>query len=109
MHADDIANLQGLYCDVAGGNAVCDEYLPECLQNLVAALGCLKQELSAKSRTAKLWIQYLQFVQNLKTFIRAECTSNWQLYLFAMLQTMNLFAAAGHSDYARCSHFIFSL
>ena len=41
----------------------------------------LKRQLSAKSRTAALWIQYLSFIQLLKNFIIAERTGNWHLHL----------------------------
>ena len=43
---------------------------------LIQMLTDLKAFLSAKSRTAKYWIQYLHYIQNLKDFIRAERTGN---------------------------------
>jgi len=41
----------------------------------------LKCKLSAQSRTARLWIQYLWFTQLLKSFITAKRTGNWHLHL----------------------------
>ena len=33
-------------------------------------------DLSSKSRTAKLWILYLNYITIIKKYITAECTSN---------------------------------
>ena len=59
-----------------------------------------KSKLSV-SRTAKLWLQYLEYVQVVKMFIRAERTGNWHEHLEAMRLMLNLFAATGHINYAR--------
>ena len=61
----------------------------------------LKESLSAKSRTAKYWIQYLHYIQNLKDFIRAERTGNWKLHLQSVRKILNIFAATGHVHYAK--------
>ena len=53
------------------------------------------------SKTAKLWIQYLEYIDLLKLFIRAERTGNWTLYLSALSKMINLFAATGHLNYAK--------
>ena len=53
------------------------------------------------NRTAKLWLQYLEMVEILLSFIKSDRTGNWQLHL-KMGQTMLLFlAAAGHSNYEK--------
>ena len=46
----------------------------------------LKDKLSAISRTAKLWIQHLDYIQVLKLFIRAERIGNWSLHIVALTQ-----------------------
>ena len=61
----------------------------------------LKESLSAKSQTAKYWIQYLHYIQNLKDFIRAERTGNWKLHLQSVRKILNIFAATGHVHYAK--------
>ena len=58
-------------------------------------------ELCNFSRTAKLWIQYLRYVEILKLFIRAEITGNWNLHLEAVNRMINIFAATGHIHYAK--------
>ena len=57
--------------------------------------------LSACSRTAKLWVQYIHCIDTVKSFIAAERTGNWQNHLGATAQMLNLFAATGHLNYAK--------
>ena len=64
-------------------------------------LSHIKQWLSEISRTAKLWVQYLQYISILKHFIRAERTDNWNLHVVTVGQMLNLFAATGHINYAK--------
>ena len=60
-----------------------------------------KQSLAEKSPTAQLWLQYLECVETLKIFIRAERTGDWNLQLIAIGKMLNLFAATGHINYAK--------
>ena len=63
----------------------------------------LKDKLGKDSRTAKLWIQYLDYIQVVKNFIRGERTGNWSLHLQSVSKMLNLFAATGHIHYAKCA------
>ena len=55
-------------------------------------------------RTAKLWLQYLEMVEILFSFIKSDRTGNWQLHL-KMGQAMLPFqVAAGHRNYAKALH-----
>ena len=69
---------------------------------LNTSLQTLKQELTEKSRPAKLWIAYMDYVQVAKLFTRAERTGDWNTYLIAVNSMLNLFAATGHFNYAKC-------
>ena len=72
--------------------------------NLVKFLmNTLKSNLTERSCTEKLWLQYLSYVQVLKNFIRAERTGNWKLFLHSVHAMLNLFAATGHVYYAKCA------
>ena len=62
-----------------------------------------KNRLESSSRTAKLWLQYIYYIDVVKVFIRAERTGDWNLYLTALSKTLNLFAATGHINYAKCA------
>jgi len=59
-----------------------------------------KRKLSSTSRTACLWLQYIDYVSVMKQFIFAERTGNWHLHLKSVGDMLNLFAAMGHSNYA---------
>ena len=69
----------------------------------------LKRELSVKSRTAKLWIQYVDYISIIKMFIRAERTGNWNMHLNAAQKMLNLFAATGHTNYAKSTRLYLQL
>ena len=56
----------------------------------------LKTKLKAKSRTAKLWLLYLDYISVAKLFILAERTSDWELHLHTVTEMLNLFASTGH-------------
>ena len=69
--------------------------------NIQHDLENLKRELSVNSRTAKLWIKYVDYISIIKMFIRAERTGNWNMHLNAAQKMLNLFAATGHMNYAK--------
>ena len=48
-------------------------------------------------RTATMWIQYMNMVDTLRTFIKAEPTGNWNLHLQTVSEMLLYFAAAGHN------------
>lgn len=60
-----------------------------------------KLELSSKSRTSSLWLNYTQYVSIVQQFIRAERTSDWKLHVSTTKSMLNLFAATGHNNYAK--------
>ena len=68
-----------------------------------------KTLLEESSPTAKLWLQYIDYVGVLKLFIRAERTGNWSLHLVAVTKMLNLFAATGHINYAKSARFYLQL
>jgi hypothetical protein len=45
----------------------------------------------------------MQYVETLKLVVRAERTSDWNLHLVGMSRMLNLFAATGHINYAKCA------
>ena len=56
-----------------------------------------KKQSMLNSRTAVLWIKYMEMVDTLKLFIEAERTGNWMLHLKAPHEMLPYFAAAGHT------------
>lgn len=47
-------------------------------------------------RTAKLWFQYMDMVDILRQFIKAERAGDWLFHLKAVQNMLPSFAAAGH-------------
>ena len=75
----------------------------EVLQKIERNMASLQKQLSESSRTSKLWIQHLRYVNIIKKFIRAERTGNWSLHLQTVSEMLNLFAATGHYHYAKAA------
>jgi len=55
-----------------------------------------------RSRTSALWLQYMEMVDILKTFITAERIGNWELHLQTLNDMLPFLAAAGHNLYVKC-------
>ena len=72
-------------------------------QSLAQRTVSRRSSCSPSSRTALLWLHYMEYVDVVKEFLSAERTSNWYLHLQAVQKMMNLFAATGHVNYARSS------
>lgn len=63
-----------------------------------------QQDLTrGKSRTAALWLQYMEMVDILRTFIKAEPTANWELYLQTVSEMLPYLAASEHNLYIKCA------
>ncbi len=58
------------------------------------------------TRTARLWLQYMDMIDILRMFLKAERTGNWELHLQAVHDMLPYFAASGHTLYAK-SAFIY--
>lgn len=53
------------------------------------------------SRTAKLWLQYMDMVALMRQFIKGERTGDWELHLKSTRQMLPYYAAAGHNNYLK--------
>jgi len=60
-----------------------------------------QRDLMKDNCTALLWLQYLDMVDILRMFIKAERTGNWRLHLQALSEMLSSLAAAGHNLYAK--------
>ena len=58
-------------------------------------------EAAWRSRTAKLWVQYIKLVGRLKLVI--FCTRTGNLQLTRIAEMITVFNAAGHLVYAKCT------
>ena len=73
---------------------------PELVQ-LGYALECLKDTLRLTSRTAKLWLRFMDYIEIIKDVICCERLGMWDGHLNAVTALLNLFAATGHIHYAK--------
>ena len=64
-------------------------------------MGILETHFSSESRTAKLWIKYMEYVSITRQFVRAARSRDWNLNLISLQRMQNLFAATGHINYAK--------
>ena len=106
LTADDVHHLVDLCASVSQSSqdySETDQLQCASLQKAEEQLQSIKQQVSASSRTAKLWIQYIRYVDICKLFIMAERTGNWHLHLQAVHDMLNLLAATGHTHYAKCA------
>ena len=71
------------------------------LKKLSSAINQKLEKITRSSRTAKLWVQYIKYINIVKLFITSERTGNWHLHLEAVYMMLNLFAATGHINYAK--------
>ena len=69
----------------------------------------LKEHLSTKSRTSKLWMQYMEYVGIMRQFVRAARSGDWNLNLISLQKMINLFAATGHINYAKSARLYLQL
>ena len=98
---DDMHDLEQLYTDVANKKIdLCSDVVPACLNKLLTAIREYKLQFQ-QCRTARMWLQYMYYVNIMKNFIRAERTGDWHLHLQTVAQMLNLFAATGHTNYAK--------
>ena len=58
----------------------------------------------ARSRTARLWLLYLEMISVLKQFIKAKNEGNWNLHLHSMSRMLPFFAASGHNLYTKSAY-----
>lgn len=57
-----------------------------------------------ENRTATLWLQYLEMVNILQEFIKAERTGDWNQHLQSIRNMLPYFAAAGHNLYLKSAY-----
>lgn len=61
----------------------------------------IQSKLKIGSRTAKLWIQYMDMVDLLRDHIRSERTGNFKLFLSVCQRILPYYSAAGHNLYTK--------
>jgi hypothetical protein len=107
---EDMKYLMDFYHAVEDKQVEFNESLcSEAFQKFVQHLDVVKETLTSTSRTAKLWLLYMDCVETVKMFLRGERTGDWNLHLIAVERMLNLLAATGHNNYAKCARLYLQL
>ena len=61
----------------------------------------LQDKVGKKSRTGKLWMEYVKMIRVLLQFIRAERCGDWDMHLYCIAQMIPVLHAGGHTAYAK--------
>ena len=82
----------------------CSSYLsPEILNRISAKINEVKGTLSTL-RTGKLWLQYMDMIEIMCRFTKAEHTGNFNLHLSVVQEMLPYFAASGHNSYTKSAY-----
>ena len=73
------------------------------VQEMIQKIGMVRDGL-ANSKTAQLWFQYLDMIDIVCNFIKAERTGNWSLHLKSLCDMLPYLAASGHYLYAKSGY-----
>ena len=99
--SSDLRNLKDMFESLMQGRVsmgyVCQSHdLEDVRQKILDA-----KSSSSNSRTGKLWLQYLEMIEILRTFIKAERTGDLNLHLQTVQAMLPFFAASGHNLYTK--------
>lgn len=99
----DLEDAARLLDRLLDGEVLTEAEYSDILSGITAALEEERQTLT-NCRTAQLWLQYMQMIQILCRFIKAERTGNWALHLHAVQEMLPYFAASGHNLYTKSTY-----
>lgn len=69
--------------------------------NQVVSVVQKERERQLKSKTGTFWLQYMEMVSLMRTFIKAERTGDWRLHLISLKRMLPFLAATGHNNYLK--------
>lgn len=100
----NLENFIHLFKNVLSGDIKAEEVISNSdLHKLSSLIDERKNLFKSQSRTAKLWLLYLNMVDIAKTFISAERSGNFEMHLQAVEHMLPFFASSGHNNYAKCA------
>lgn len=107
IHSDtvttDITTASELYARAMSSSLSVEEVCSaKVLQRIQTELDNKKEMMTMP--TAKLWLQYLNMVDILRKFIKAERTGNWRLHLQCVHDMLPYLAASGHRLYTKSAY-----
>ncbi len=86
-----------------GGVSIEEAATSDAIQLINEQLTRYAKSLKQSSRTSALWLQYMDMVDILRKYIRAEHTGNWNLHLQAIQEMLPYVASSCHNLYTKSS------
>ena len=93
------STLESMISDESADNELSQSDIIECVKEKISSL---KRSVS-QSRTGALWIHYMEMIDILQSFIKAERKVDWDLHLRCVEAMLPYFAASGHNLYTKCT------
>ena len=98
-------DLKFFYSTIKCGNASSEEIMQSAtVKSFVEILENQLQLSKEFGRTQKLWIQFIDMVELVRMFIKAERSGDFRLHLYCVHQMLPIFHASGHLNYAKSAH-----
>ena len=98
----DVDKALTLYEKLMAGEISAEEVCSSnVLERIKDSLKNHSESVKKSSRTSALWVQYMDMIDILRKFIRAERTGNWELHLQALQDMLPYMAASGHNSYTK--------
>ncbi|KAK3748686.1 hypothetical protein QZH41_018982, partial [Actinostola sp. cb2023] len=105
LKSESVYEAKSLYTDLMENTKTAEEVsTSDVLNKIRDRVSKVRDNSKAASRTSALWLQYMEMVDILRTFIKAECTANWELHLQVESQMLPYFAASGHNLYTKYAY-----
>ena len=90
-------NIESFYNDLVSSNIqLSDLESNSFIKSIDYQMKETRLEINKESRTPRLWSEYQNVIDIIRTLITADRIGNWQLQLEAINQALPIFAAAGH-------------
>ena len=101
----DVDEALNLYEKVMAGEKSAEEVCSSnALERIKDSLKNHSESVKKSSRTSALWVQLIDI---LRKFIRAERTGNWELHLQSIQDMLPCMAASGHNSYTKSAMLYF--
>ena len=97
----DLCELRDLYDSLMKGECSTEDILSAPVLDSVRDIMNVARQSMKDLRTAQLWLQYMDMIDILRTFLRSERTGDWRLHVHALHDMLPYLAAAGHNLYTK--------
>ena len=97
---DLVSRSEELYTELVGKKKTAKDIADsDILDMILAKVTEKRKSCKAVSRTVALWLQYLDMLDIVRGFLKAERRGNWEMHVQAVSQMLPYFAASGHNHY----------